>query len=142
MPRRSSASIKPAQQMKCVPLSQWCWKCMHTFSTSSNLTCHQNQQATPCSPSDNITARQVQDETTGKLRFRTREEHLECDCNGKRDEYWQFLTGLVLSLYTPQSTHSSMLDVLVLEIINSSAQDYTSMQKPRVKAVQHPQALD
>ena len=54
---------------------------------------HQNQRATPCSPSENITARQVQDEETGRLRFRTREERLERDRNRKREEYWRFLIG-------------------------------------------------
>lgn len=104
MPRRSSSSVKAAKQMQRVPLSRWCWMCMRTFSTSSNLRRHQNQQATPCRPSDNITARQVQDETTGKLRFRTREERLERDRNRKREEYWRFLTRLVPSLCIPQST--------------------------------------
>ena len=90
MPRRSSSTVKPTQR---VPLSRWCWKCMRTFSTSSNMRRHQNQRATPCSPSDNITARQVQDEETGRLRFRTREERLERDRDRKREEYWRFLMG-------------------------------------------------
>lgn len=142
MPRHLSSFVKPAQQMQRVPLSRWCWKCMRAFSTSSNLRRHQNQKTTPCSPSDNVTSRQVRDETTGQPRFRTREERLERDRHRKRQEYWRFLTGLVPSLYTPQSTRSSTLYVLVLEITSSSAHDYTNVRKPRVKGVQPLQALN
>lgn len=66
---------------------------MRTFSSSSNLRRHQDQKATSCSPSDNVTARQVEDQATGRLRFRTREERLERDRNRKREAYWQFLIG-------------------------------------------------
>src|SRR5258706_5666898 len=97
MPRHSSPSCSPpsaipVQQMQHVPLSRWCWMCMCTFSSPSNLRCHQDQRATPCSPSDNVTARQVQDQETGRLHFRTREERLERDRNRKREVYWRFLT--------------------------------------------------
>jgi len=67
---------------------------MRTFSTSSNLRRHQNQRAIPCSPSDNITAiRQVQGNTTGRLRSCTIEERLERDRDRKRLEYWCPLNG-------------------------------------------------
>jgi hypothetical protein len=61
---------------------------MRTFSTASNMRRHQNQRATPCSPSEDVTPRQVQAESGGRLRFRTREERLERDRNRKREEYW------------------------------------------------------
>jgi hypothetical protein len=80
--------------MQCIPLSQWCERCMRTFLTLSNQRCHQNQRATPCSPSDKVTPRQVQDEASGHFRFRTREERLERDRNCKREEYWRFLSEL------------------------------------------------
>src|SRR5258706_5857651 len=101
MPRHSSPSCSPpsaipVQQMQCVPLSRWCWMCMRTFSSPSNLHCHQDQRATPCSPSDNVTARQVQDQETGRLRFRTREERLEHDRNRKQEVYWRFLPRQVV----------------------------------------------
>src|SRR5258706_9630367 len=94
LPSSLLPSTQPTQQLECVPLSCWCWRCMQTFSTPSNLRQHQKQQAT-CSPSDNVTARQVHDQVTGCLRFRTKEEHLECDCNHKREDYWRFLSRLV-----------------------------------------------
>jgi hypothetical protein len=66
---------------------------MRTFSTPSNMRRHQNQRATPCSPSDSVTPRQVQADQSGRLRFRTREERLERDRKRKREEYWRFLIG-------------------------------------------------
>jgi len=51
------------------------------------------KSASPFSPSDKVTPRQVEDEVSGKLRFRTREERLERDRDRKRAEYWRFLSG-------------------------------------------------
>jgi hypothetical protein len=64
---------------------------MRTFLTPSNMRRHQNQRATPCSPSDSVTLRQVQADQSGRLRFRTREERLERDRKRKQEEYWRFL---------------------------------------------------
>lgn len=100
MPRHLSPSTQPSEQIERVPLSRWCWRCMRTFSTPSNLRRHQKRQAT-CRRSDNVTARQVHDQVTGSLRFRTKEERLERDRNRKRRDYWRFLSGLVsISLYS------------------------------------------
>jgi hypothetical protein len=122
MPRRSlssrsSPSAKSAWQTQCVPLTRWCWMCMRTFSTASNLRRHQNQQVTPCSPSENVSTRQVQDQATGRLRFRTRQERLERDRNRKREEYWRFLIGLVSI-----SPHS--LANLLISALFTSTQEY------------------
>ena len=54
---------------------------------------HQNQRGTRCSPSENVTPRQVQADESGRLRFRTREERLERDRERKQEEYWRFLIG-------------------------------------------------
>ena len=42
-----------------------------------------------------MTARQVHNQVTGCLQFCTKEECLERDRNHKREDYWQFLSGLV-----------------------------------------------
>ena len=94
---RSLPSVEPTQPTQCVPLSRWCWKCMRTFSRSSNLRRHQ-KQVTSCSPSDNVTARQVQDQATGRLRFRTREERLKRDRDRQRERYWRFLRSVSIPL--------------------------------------------
>jgi hypothetical protein len=94
MPRHSSPSAELEWQMQCIPLSRWCERCMCTFSTLSNRRRHQNQRATPCSPSNKVTPRQVQDEASGHFHFHTREECLEHDRDCKQEEYWRFLSEL------------------------------------------------
>lgn len=125
--------------MQHVPLSQWCWKCMHTFSTSSNLHCHQNQKL--------LLVAHLITSLQGKFKMRQldnlvfiHERSVLSVIAFVRER--QFLTRLVPFLYTPQSTCSLVLYVLVLKITSSSAHDYTSKQKPHVKGAQHPQALN
>src|SRR5258706_13869115 len=96
------------------------------LSTSSNLRHHQNQRATPCSPSDNITAtRQVQGKTTGRLRSRTREERLERDHDRKRLEYWCPLNGQVRS--------PSLLSQRLPRAAGISSEGFTTQARPQRK---------